>query len=167
MANFRLAAGLVAAFFVLASVSESQQERDSALKSLSFLSGRWVSEAPDQMQEELWTPVTGDSITGSFRILKQGSPVFYEFWVVEVNDNRPVLKMKHFSVGLVGWEDKTSSTQMPLITAARDDATFAASDGSVSLHYHRAGSSLTCIVHHVRNGKISEETFSLDKAPLD
>jgi len=152
---------------VFVSFGDCQQQRGIALKSLSFLSGRWVSDSHGEVQEELWTPVTGDSITGSFRILKQGSPVFYEFWAVEVNDNQPVLKLKHFNADLVGWEDKASSTNMPLMTVEENDAVFAASDGSVSLHYHRAGNRLTCIVHHVQNGKSSEEAFTLEKAPLD
>lgn len=167
MVSCRLTAGLVALSLVFGSTGQSQPRHGSSLKSLSFLSGRWVSETPSQVQEELWTLVKGDSITGSFRILNQGRPVFYEFWAVELSGSAPVLKLKHFNAGLVGWEDKASSTEMPLIAVADNDAVFAAPDGSVSLHYRRAGNRLTCIVHHVRNGKQSEETFTLEKAPPD
>jgi Domain of unknown function (DUF6265) len=119
------------------------------------------------LQEEIWTPVSGDSMIGSFRIVEQGRPVFYEFWVVEVVDNRPVLKLKLFNAGLVGWEEKNAATKMPLISIAESDAVFAEADGSVSLHYHLVGKKLTCTVHHVKNGKSSDDTFTLMRAPGD
>jgi hypothetical protein len=97
--------------------------------------------------------------------VQSGRPVFYEFWAVELDENRPVLKLKHFNADLAGWEEKNASTKMPLVSNAEDDAVFAEEDGSVSLHYHRIGDRLTCTVHHVRNGKSSDETFTLMRAP--
>lgn len=166
MTNLRLA-GLLAVFLVVASFGEGQQVHDSVLQPLSFLSGRWVNKTPTEVQEEIWTPVSGDSMTDSFRIVQHGRPVFYEFWVVRVDGNRPVLKLKHFDVGLVGGEEKNASTKMPLISTSASDAVFAEADGSVSLHYHVMGKELTCIVHHVRNGVGSDETFKLVRAPGD
>lgn len=128
-------------------MSNGQQVRNKALETLAFLSGRWVSEKPTEMQEESWSPVSGDSMIGSFRIVQDSSPIFYEFWVVEMDEHRPVLKLKHFNAGLAGWEEKNASTKMPLVSNAEDDAVFAEADGSVSLHYKRMGNALTCTVH--------------------
>jgi Domain of unknown function (DUF6265) len=154
---------LIAASMAAALVSQGQQVRNTALKPLTFLSGRWASEKGSEVQEESWSPVTGDSMIGSFRILQAGRPIFYEFWVVEMDANRPVLKLKHFNADLAGWEEKSASTKMPLISSSEDDAVFAEAGGSVSLHYHRVGDMLTCTVHHVRNGKGSDETFALTR----
>ena len=156
---------LLATFLAVTAMSYGQQRRSAALKPLAFLTGRWVSEKGSEVQEESWLPVSGDSMTGTFRVVQGDKPVFYEFWALEVDDNRPVLKLKHFNAGLVGWEDKNSSTKMPLVSNAEDDAVFAEGDGSVSLHYHRTGAILTCVVHHVQNGKSSDETFTLTKTP--
>lgn len=109
--------------------------------------------------------MSGNSMIGSFRVVQDDRPIFYEFWVVELDENRPVLKLKHFNADLAGWEDKNASTKMPLISHSEEDAVFAEADGGVSLHYHRMGDKLTCIVHHVRDGKGSDETFNLTKAP--
>jgi Domain of unknown function (DUF6265) len=159
-----LRAGLIAAILVAPSISDGQQVQSSALKPLAFLSGRWVSTTGTEIQEEHWSPLIGDSMTGSFRVVKDGRPVFYEFWAVEMDENRPVLKLKHFNANLAGWEEKDASTRMPLIASSANDATFAEADGSVSLHYHRAGETLTCTVHHVRDGKGSDEVFTLTRA---
>jgi hypothetical protein len=160
-----LQAGLLTALLAATSLSGGQQARNASLNSLTFLSGRWVSEEPTEVQEESWSPVIGNSMIGSFRIVQGGTPVFYEFWAVEVTENRPVLKLKHFNADLAGWEEKDSSTKMPLVSSSDGDAVFADANGSVSLHYHRAGDLLTCTVHHVRNGKGSDETFKLTRAP--
>lgn len=154
--------GLLAASVAVA-LCQGQQVRDTALKPLTFLSGRWVSEKGTEVQEENWSPVSGDSMIGSFRIVQGGRPIFYEFWVVEVDENRPVLKLKHFNANLAGWEEKSASTRLPLASSSEDDAVFAESDGSVSLHYHRVRDMLTCTVHHGRNGKHSDETFALTR----
>jgi hypothetical protein len=157
-------AGLLAALLAVALMSDAQQASDTALKPLAFLSGRWVSETRGEVQEENWSPVSGNSMIGSFRIVESGKPVFYEFWVVELDENRPVLKLKHFNADLAGWEEKNASAKMPLIANSEDDAVFAEADGSVSLHYHRVGDVLSCTVHHVRNGKGSDEIFTLTRA---
>jgi hypothetical protein len=107
--------------------------------------------------------VSGDSMIGSFRVVQGGKAVFYEFWAVEVEEGRPVLKLKHFNADLIGWEEKNASTKMPLLSSSEGDAVFAEMDGTVSLHYHRVGEKLTCVVHHVKNGKVSDETFILTK----
>lgn len=56
---------------------------------------------------------------------------------------------------------------MPVTSNAENDVVFAEADGSVSLHYHRAADKLTCTVHHIRNGRGSDEVFTLTKAPRD
>jgi Domain of unknown function (DUF6265) len=145
--------------------SKGQQAHDFALRPLSFLSGRWVNETPSEMEEETWSPASGESMIGSFRVVQHGRPIFYEFWAVELEDHRPVLKLKHFNAGLAGWEDKNSSTKLPLVSSDQNDAVFAETDGGVSLHYRRVAEKLTCTVHHVSNGKASDETFVLIKAP--
>lgn len=156
---------LIAVLVALTCMSHGQPARNGPLQPLAFLSGRWVSITRAEMQEETWSRVSGDSMTGTFRVVQGGEPVFYEFWAVEVDGDKPVLKLKHFNAGLVGWEEKDTSTRMPLISSAENDVVFAEADGSVSLHYHRAGNTLTCLVHHVKNGKSSDETFTLTRAP--
>lgn len=104
------------------------------------------------------------SSNASFRVVQGGKAVFYEFWAVEVDAGPPVLKLKHFNADLTGWEEKSESTRMRLVSTSENDATFAETDGSVSLHYHRSGDTLTCTVHHARQGRSSDEKFILSRA---
>jgi hypothetical protein len=160
------AVGLLTGLLAFALMSHAQQSSNPALKPLAFLSGRWVSVNGSEMQEENWSPVSGDSMIGSFRIVKSDKAVFYEFWAIELEHDRPVLKLKHFNANLAGWEEKDASTAMPLVSSSQNDVVFAEADGSVSLHYHRVGETLTCTVHHVKNGKGSDEVFSMTRAEM-
>jgi hypothetical protein len=162
---------LAAAFLAIASAVFVQEQRanvqqplNAPLQSLAFLSGKWIGEKPGEIQEETWSSVRGDSMIGSFRIVSNGKPVFYEFWVVEMESKRPILKLKHFNPDFAGWEEKNASTRMPLVSASENDAVFAEPDGSVSLHYHRTADALTCVVHHRKNGETSDEIFKMSKA---
>ncbi len=68
------------------------QKTDPALQPLAFLSGRWTSDSSEGQEEEYWSPVTGRSMVGTFRVSKDGDAVFYEFWVIEVEDGRAIFK---------------------------------------------------------------------------
>jgi len=139
------------------------QVTSPAMEQLSFLTGRWTSDTPDEYQEESWSPIRAQNITGQFRVLHKGTPVFYEFWTVEMDHNMPVLKLKHFNAGLIGWEDKDKSTRMPLRKVSANEVLFEEEDGSTTLHYQRTGDTLTCTVHHERTGK--DEIFHFRRQP--
>jgi putative Ca2+/H+ antiporter (TMEM165/GDT1 family) len=84
----------LASFLVWHSVpfASFSQKTDPALQPLAFLSGRWTSDSSEGQEEEYWSPVTGRSMVGTFRVSKDGDAVFYEFWVIEVEDGRAIFK---------------------------------------------------------------------------
>ncbi len=145
-------------------VSAFSQKADSALRPLAFLSGRWTSDSADGWEEEYWSQTTGRSMVGTFRVVKDGDAVFYEFWAIEVEDGKAVFKMKHFDRGLVGWEDKADMVR--LITSVGDgqDVTFAKPDGSLSLRYQRNGEDLVSTLRRVKDGKVKEDVFRLHRS---
>lgn len=56
--------------------------------------------------EEFWGEPMGDSMISSFRVVKEGKAAFYEFVVIEEQNQVPVFKMRHFNRGSIGWEEK-------------------------------------------------------------
>jgi len=107
------------------------QKTDPALQPLGFLSGRWTSDSAEGQEEEYWSQATGKSMVGTFRVLKDGDAVFYEFWVIEVEDGRAIFKMKHFDRSLVGWEEKADVVRLTLSVSDGQDVLFSKSDGSL------------------------------------
>jgi hypothetical protein len=134
------------------------------LQPLSFLTGHWISNAEGEFQEEYWSPVNGDSMVGTFRVVRLGKPLFYEFWVIEVEDGRPVYKLKHFDGGLKGWEEKNDFVRLPVRELDSTHVVFANEDGTLILRYERKGTELIATMRHTKEGKSSEEVFRLHRA---
>jgi hypothetical protein len=140
------------------------QKTDPALQPLAFLSGRWTSDSAEGQEEEYWSQATGRSMVGTFRVLKDGDAVFYEFWVIEVEDGRAIFKMKHFDRGLLGWEEKADMVRLTLSVRNGQDVLFSKSDGSLSLRYQRNGDELVSTLRRVKDGKTKEDVFHLHRS---
>ena len=140
------------------------QRTDPALEPLAFLSGRWTSDSAEGQEEEYWSQATKRSMVGTFRVLKDGDGVFYEFWVIEVEDGRAIFKMKHFDRGLLGWEEKADMVRLTLSVSGGQDVLFSKSDGSLSLRYQRNGDELVCTLRRVKDGKTKEDIFHLHRS---
>jgi hypothetical protein len=140
------------------------QNTDPALQPLAFLSGRWTNDSAEGQEEEYWSQATGRSMIGTFRVLKDGDAVFYEFWVIEVEDGRAIFKMKHFDHGLLGWEEKADMVRLTLSVRDAEDVLFSKSDGSLSLRYQRNGDELASTLRRVKDGKTKEDVFHLHRS---
>lgn len=133
------------------------------LQPLSFLSGRWIETTPDSWEEEYWSPIFANSMVGHFRVIKDGAPVFYEFWTIEVDDGKTVFKMKHFNHGLVGWEEKADIVRL-LATTGPNQVQFSKPDGSLTLRYELKGDELISTLIRTKDGKKTEDVFHLHRA---
>lgn len=114
----------------------------ATLADLHWLPGRWVGEGLGGAVEELWGPAEGGTMLGTFRLLRDGVPAFYEFMAVTELDGSLVLRLKHFHPDLRGWEERDQVVAFPLV---RMDAGTAWFDG---LTLHRAAADAMDI--HVR-----------------
>jgi hypothetical protein len=140
------------------------QQADPALQPLGFLAGRWTSDSADGWEEEYWSQPRGNSMIGTFRVVKDGDAVFYEFWAIEVEAGKAIFKMKHFNQGLVGWEEKADMVRLVASVSGRQDVTFSKPDGSLSLRYQRNGDELVSTLRRVKDGKVKEDVFRLHRS---
>jgi hypothetical protein len=97
---------MMTSVLLLVSLKSFAQKVDAVLQQLAFLSGRWTSDSAEGDEEEYWSQPMGESMVGTFRVVKDGKAVFYEFWAIEVEDDKAIFKMKHFDLGLLGWESR-------------------------------------------------------------
>lgn len=147
---------------VLSLAGSVSRAAEMKVTGLAFLAGRWTAETAQGFQEETWSPVQGDSVVGTFRVVSAGKAVFSEYWSVELKDGTPVLLIKHFGAGLVGWEAKEDATRLPMTELRENVVMF--SDGKVTLRYERHGDVLVAVLTHVRAGKAQTERFELKRA---
>ncbi|MFN2443592.1 MAG: DUF6265 family protein [Thermoanaerobaculia bacterium] len=85
------------------------------LDELAWLAGRWTGEGLGGWVEEVWNPPAGGAITGTFRLLRDGKPLFYEFYVLADHGEGLTLRLKHFNADMTGWEEKEKYVEFPFI----------------------------------------------------
>src|SRR5579863_6202246 len=95
------------------------------IKDLSFMTGTWGQHHEWGDMEEFWGPPMGNNMICSYRCVKAGKVLFYEFVVIEQSDSVPVMILRHFNPGSVAREEKDKPERYPLVSMNGDNAVFA------------------------------------------
>ena len=73
------------------------RDAESDLRAIErILVGRWVGEAFGGVVEETWNPILGGEMLGTFRLVHGGEPAFSEILTVVVEDDRVLMRLKHY-----------------------------------------------------------------------
>lgn len=83
---------------------------------LAWIAGDWHGEKGGGAIEELWSAEGGGAMMGMFRWLSEDGVRLYEFLLIEDGPKGPLMRIKHFSPGLKGWEEKEESLEFHLTT---------------------------------------------------
>jgi len=127
-----------ALFFWTAHATFSQVPINN-IKDLAFMAGKWKTQSTWGDMEENWSDPMGDCMMCSYRCVKDGKVVFYEFIVIEQLATGPVMKLRHFSPGNIGWEEKDKPYEYPLTFLEPDKARFERPDKKTALTFDRTG----------------------------
>jgi hypothetical protein len=109
------------------------------IKDLAFMKGKWFENHKWGDMEEYWGGPIGNNMVSSYRCVKDGKIVFYEFVVIEQSDSVPVMILRHFNPKSIGWEDKDHPNYYPLIRISRNEAVFKSNNGGIILTYKLLG----------------------------
>jgi hypothetical protein len=88
------------------SLQSAEAQPTAEIDSLHWLVGRWVGEGFGGEVEEVWLPPSGGAMLGSFRLVSDGEPRFYEILTLGPGEAGLEMRLKHFEADLVGWEEK-------------------------------------------------------------
>lgn len=156
---------LISGFVALMALSGFSQLKKATVKDLSFMSGLWHQKSDWGDLEEYWSDANGESMVSSFRCIKDGKALFYEFVVIEQEGDIPVMKMRHFNRGSIGWEDKKTPLLFPLTKLKEKLAVFTSADQSVRLSYQRDSDQLLTVILEEKDkaGKPKKEVFHFTK----
>jgi hypothetical protein len=134
------------ALLLLCACATARPPRDGAspLAPLAWISGTWVGSEADTHIEESWSEPRGLSMVGSFRMLQQGAPRFYELMTLEREGEQTLLRLKHFGPGLLAWEEKDEAPTFRLAAVTGSEATFenVGTDKVRRIRYQRSGDAL-------------------------
>ncbi|MFZ1529473.1 MAG: DUF6265 family protein [Ferruginibacter sp.] len=146
--------------FFLAPVLAFGQLKKANVSQLSFMKGYWELKHAWGDMEEIWSGPMGDNLMCTYRCVDSGRVVFYEFIVVEQTDSVPVMRLRHFKPGSIGWEEKDKPDDYPLISLSKNKAVFERTDKTSRLVYQRKSPvQLLCVLQSLENGKWTDENF--------
>jgi len=91
---------------------------------LGWFAGNWRGKIKEDRIEECWSQPSGDSMMAMFRGFTGDRVRFYEFILIEPDDNRIVMRLKHFNPGLIGWEEKEQVVEFVLTQLEGKTAVF-------------------------------------------
>jgi hypothetical protein len=125
--------------FLFSVTAFSQVDQKFKITELAFMAGDWKTSSDWGDMDELWSSPRGNCMMCTFRCVKDGKIVFYEFIVIEQNENDsvPVLKLRHFNPGSIGWEDKNNPYLFPLTVLKDQKAVFERKDKKTIITYER------------------------------
>ena len=89
----------------------------ASIEDIAWIAGHWKGEAMGGQFEETWNPPMGGEMMGMFKLVSDGKVRFYEIMTIAPENDSFVLRIKHFSAGLKGWEEKDDAVEFPLIKA--------------------------------------------------
>jgi hypothetical protein len=125
--------------FCSAQVADLKPVQNVALTDFNFIAGHNRGELDGGIIDEHWSEPAGDSMMGVYRYIKDGKVDMYALLVIEQTAKGPVLRLRHFNPGLVGWEEKTEVWSYPLVRFTPGEAIFEAADKRIRISYRDAG----------------------------
>jgi len=92
----------------------------ASIKDLTWIEGSWTGEAFGGQTEEVWTAPSAGSMMGMFKLINEGEISFYELMTITESGNSLLLRIKHFTKDLKGWEEKDEAVEFPLVDITKN-----------------------------------------------
>jgi hypothetical protein len=108
----------------LALVAEPEKTLAPTLENIRWIAGNWKGEAFGGIVEENWSEPSGGSMMATFKLIVNGKVNFYEIETISEVNNSLILRLKHFTNDLKGWETKDETVDFPLIKVTPNKAIF-------------------------------------------
>lgn len=93
---------------------------------LGWLAGDWRGTLGDEdLSQEIWAAPAGGQLMGMWRWVSQGQVRLYEFFTIALDEEVPVLRLRHFSAALQPWDsEKDGPLILRLVEHGERHATF-------------------------------------------
>lgn len=138
---------------------ENTRYYKGSIQDLAWLEGSWQGVGLGGVCEEIWEKPNDDTMMGMFKMMKEGKPVFYEFFILFENQDCIELRLKHFNPDFEGWEAREEYVTFKLIDLEGQKAVF---DG---LTFEKIGDNELQVFVDIEygEGNVVEELFKFEK----
>ena len=141
-------------------LDEKQTSGAANIGDMAWLAGGWTGSGLDGVSEETWSKPAAGVMIGTYRLIKDGKPVFYEMMMLVENQGSLVLRLKHFDANFVGWEEKDKTFDFKFVRKAGKRMNFS------GLTFERVSEKELKIYLAMRqkDGTLSEEVFVMRRS---
>jgi len=141
-------------------LAEGTAGEKATITEMEWIAGSWVGTGLGGVSEETWSKPAGGIMVGTYRLIKDEKPAFYEMmWMME-QEGSIILRLKHFSPSLVGWEEKDKSVDFKFVKREGKRVHFN------GLTFENAGGGEMNIYLALRqkDGTLKEEAFKMKRS---
>ncbi len=134
----------------------------TAIEDLGFIAGKWKTSHAWGEMEENWSAPLGNTMMCSFRCVKDGKLLFYEFITIEQpEEGVPVMYLRHFGPENIAWEEKNQPYKLSLTHLDQNKAVFERSDKKQWITFEKHSVlSMTVILESIgKDGKKTTDQF--------
>ena len=96
-------------------LNDEQTSPPAKIEDIAWLSGHWQGQVWDGTIQQVWSMPSAGSMMAAFKFIKDDKVKFYELLIISEENNSLVLKLKHFSATLEGWEEKEDYLAFKLV----------------------------------------------------
>ena len=127
---------------------------------MSWLAGRWEGDGLGGQTEETWAPPMAGEMIGTFRLIRNGKPVFYEFIRIGQTDRGLAMQLKHFNPDMTGWEEKEKFVTFRFVKAEENVVYFE----GLTFRRDSANDITIFLALKSKDGTVREEVFKMKRA---
>lgn len=96
----------------------------ATIEDFSFVIGSWSGPALGGECYEVWSEPSGETMAGTFKMVKEGKVGFYELMIISPVGESYAILLKHFNADMTGWEEKDKVITFPLVKIENETAYF-------------------------------------------
>ncbi len=140
-------------------LGEGGVSQKASIADMAWLAGGWTGTGLGGVSEEMWSQPIGGIMIGTYRLIKDGKPVFYEMLMLIEKDETLVFRLKHFDPNFIGWEEKDKTVDFMFVSKDKNRLYFS------GLTFERVGEKEMKIYLALRqrDGSLREELFSMKR----
>ncbi|MBK6750373.1 MAG: hypothetical protein KA956_06365 [Pyrinomonadaceae bacterium] len=141
-------------------LADGAKSPSASIKDIAWLAGNWSGTGMGGVSDETWGTPNNGVMVGTYRLVINNKPIFYEMmWMME-HEGSLILRLKHFSSELVGWEEKDKTVDFRFVNKTGNRMNFS------GLTYEQTSKNKLTIYLALRqkDGTLKEESFVLTRS---
>ncbi len=141
-------------------LADGAKSPSASVKDIAWLAGNWSGTGMGGVSDETWGTPNNGVMVGTYRLVINNKPIFYEMmWMME-HEGSLILRLKHFSSELVGWEEKDKTVDFRFVNKTGNRMNFS------GLTYEQTSKNKLTIYLALRqkDGTLKEESFVLTRS---